>query len=144
MQPPRRCFTFFRELLYHSCVFFEYLLSFIIVWPYIKWRKCRSHLTSSFVRHVGITDCRNLKSAGTNLGAACSGTTFIPVFIRIHPMVLELNHVDRRTDRQSWLALHVSVSCTSCEERVITSVPLRVKHVLVLPLNYLWHWIYPS
>jgi hypothetical protein len=33
----------------------------IISGPDVKWRLCRSHLTSSYARHDGITDCRELK-----------------------------------------------------------------------------------
>jgi hypothetical protein len=39
----------------------------------------------------------------------CSGITSIPNYIQIRPAVIELNHSDRRTDRQTWSALYASI-----------------------------------
>jgi hypothetical protein len=95
--------------------FFWNLLPYIIVWP---CRCCRSHLTCSFVRHVGITDCRKLKKC--NFRVDPSGITSIPYFIQIRPAVLELNYVDRR----KWLATNAFISCTSCKERIVGERPV--------------------
>jgi hypothetical protein len=39
------------------------LLKFWETLPYCEWHYCWSHLTSSFVRHVGIIECRKLRIA---------------------------------------------------------------------------------
>jgi hypothetical protein len=38
----------------------------------------------------------------------------IPNFIKIHPAVLELNHVEAQTDGQTWSALYAFISCKEC------------------------------
>jgi hypothetical protein len=62
--------------------------------PIVKWRYCRPHLTSSFVRHVGIIDCGKLKSKIRWHSAA-------PNIIQIRPGFIEFNLADRQTDAAS-------------------------------------------
>jgi hypothetical protein len=66
-------------------------------------------LTSSFVRHVGISDCRN--QGRKILGQTTSCITSIPNFTQIRPAVLELDHVDRQTS-------HVYVRLTHNVQRM--------------------------
>lgn len=47
---------------------------------------------------------------------ASNGTTPILNFNQIRPAVLNMNHTDRQTDRQTRAALHEIVSYTSCKE----------------------------
>jgi hypothetical protein len=49
-----------------------------------------------------------------------NGITSIPNFIQICPVVLELNHMDRWVDGQTWSALYMFTSCTSCKEYTIS------------------------
>jgi hypothetical protein len=58
--------TFYKGLLFHNSLCLQDLLGYIIVWPNIKWRYCRSDLISLFVRHIGFTACRKVES--TSLG----------------------------------------------------------------------------
>jgi hypothetical protein len=62
MQPPMLSCTLCKELLYQNFVFSENLSPYTIVRPCCTWRYCRSHFTSSFVRHVSIIDCTKLKN----------------------------------------------------------------------------------
>jgi hypothetical protein len=73
MQSPRIYLKLFKDLLFQSCVFFENLLPYITILSYCKWGYCRYHLTSLFVRRVGITDRRKLKST---LGKHYGNSTF--------------------------------------------------------------------
>lgn len=45
-----------KYFLNKSCMFFEYLWSYIISRLYIKWHWCNSRLTGSCIYHVDITD----------------------------------------------------------------------------------------
>jgi hypothetical protein len=91
-------FIFYKELLYRRCMFFENLLPYITLGPYIKRRECRSHFTSSYVRHVGITKPRK-----SLIRVTSNCTTSVPDFIKIRPAVLVLNHADGQTDGQPYM-----------------------------------------
>jgi hypothetical protein len=47
-----------------------------------------------------------------------NGTTSIPSFIQIPPVVFELYHADGRKHRRTRLALYALILCTSCKERI--------------------------
>jgi hypothetical protein len=64
--------------------------------PIVKWVYCRSHLTTSFVRHVGIITCRKLKDTILQYTPMPQR----PNLIQIHPAILELIYKDRWTDRR--------------------------------------------
>jgi hypothetical protein len=63
------------------------------------------------VYHVGINQLQDTKKYKVRI--VFSGITSIPNFMQIHPVVFELNCVDRQIDM---LALYVFILCTLCEE----------------------------
>jgi hypothetical protein len=70
--------------VYFSKVFRPpYVISGLCIKWRCKWRCCLSRLTSSFVRQLGITDYRKLKSTGLGQPPAAQC-----------PAILELNHAE--------------------------------------------------
>jgi hypothetical protein len=68
-----------RKYLNKSCMLSEDVILYIISGPYIKWLWYRSHLTSSRVCYVVITDFKKVKATARSCGDAHI-ITFIPNF----------------------------------------------------------------
>jgi hypothetical protein len=140
---------YYRELLYRI-PYCSKIKPYINVWPYCKWCYCRSHLTSSLVRHVG-ADCRKLKKY--EFRADSNGITSIPNLILICPADLEMNGADGRTDRQTWSALcfhfmnivqrtHTMVSSNLICSQFIREFRPNFYFLLLIPHNYYYYYYY--
>jgi hypothetical protein len=71
-----------------SNIFCQDLLAYIISGRHTKWRQCRSHLTSSCVLHVDITNCKKLKMHGA--GIVSKGIMLMPSVTKIDQLFQKL------------------------------------------------------
>jgi hypothetical protein len=55
-------FYIIKIIVFPKFVFSENLQLYIVLWPCCKHRYCRIQFTSSFIRHVDITNCRKMKT----------------------------------------------------------------------------------
>jgi hypothetical protein len=112
MQPPCCYFTFYKELLFESVLFFRksFTIHHSMALLQVALMLIPPH---KFVRPPC---CYYLlhKIEKYNFRLVPNGITLMPNFIQICPAVLELNHADRQT----WPAQYAFISCTLCKERI--------------------------